>query len=58
MLGDDFVKKVEIGKSATAALKNLYDSEAEKLNIVELGGDELVTALQRLTGEVPEEQPQ
>ena len=58
VLGDDFVKKVEVSKSAAAALGELYDSETAKLNIVELGGDELVAALQRLTGEDTEEEPE
>jgi 5-methylcytosine-specific restriction protein B len=57
VLGDDFVKKVEVSKSAAAALGNLYDSETAKLKVIEPGGDELVAALQRLTGEVPEEKP-
>lgn len=50
VLGDDFVKTVKVSKSAAAVLGDLYDSEAARLNIVELGGDELVTALQRLSG--------
>jgi len=58
VLGDDFVKQVEVSKSAAAALGDLYDSETAKLNIVELGGDELVAALQRLSGEAPDEEPQ
>lgn len=56
VLGDDFVKKVEASKSAATALGELYDSETAKLKIVELGGDELVAALQRMTGELPEEE--
>jgi 5-methylcytosine-specific restriction protein B len=57
VLGGDFVTQVEVSKSAAVALGDLYDSESAKLNIVELAGDELVTALQRLTGEVSEEEP-
>jgi ferredoxin len=58
VLGDDFVSKVEVSKNATTALGALYESEAAKLNVVDLGADELVTALQRLTGEDPEQEPE
>ncbi len=57
VLGDNFVQKVEVSKSAATALGDLYDSETVKLEVIELGGDELVAALQRLTGEVPEAEP-
>lgn len=57
VLGNEFVKKAEVSKSAAAALGDLYDSETAKLKVIELGGGELVAALQRLTGEVPEAEP-
>jgi hypothetical protein len=58
VLGGDFVKKAEVSKAVGEALGDLYDSESLKPNIIELSGDELIGALQRLTGEVADEEPQ
>ncbi|TEU15748.1 MAG: AAA family ATPase [Anaerolineales bacterium] len=50
VLGDQFVRRVETGKAATAALGEWYDSETPKYEVAELDGDSFLEALRRLAG--------
>lgn len=49
LLGDDFVKRLPVSQETASALGDVYDVEAPKYEVVELGDDEFIRALSKLT---------
>jgi MoxR-like ATPase/predicted RNA-binding protein with PUA-like domain len=53
VLGDDFVRRVEVDAATQKALNDLYDPDTPKYEVAELDGDSFLGALRKLAARAP-----